>query len=108
MHRPWVARLRRRQCGWCATSAPAARCACSCLAPAAAFGPHHHQHWDIEEAFKRLKSRMHREAVPGLSQHAVLNDVATKVLADKIAAQLCGATEPEITVPAIDVVNATA
>ena len=57
-------------------------------APAADFGPLYHQRWRIEEAFKRLKCRMHLEAVSGLSQHALLIDVAAKVLADNIAALL--------------------
>ena len=46
-----------------------------------------------EEAFKRLKHRLHLEAVSGLSQHAVLIDVAAKVLADNIAALLCLAVQ---------------
>ena len=58
-------------------------------APAADFGALYHQRWRIEEAFKRLKCRMHLEAVSGLSQHALLIDVAAKVLADNIAALLC-------------------
>lgn len=57
-------------------------------APAADFGALYHQRWRIEEAFKRLKCRMHLEAVSGLSQHALLIDVAAKVLADNIAALL--------------------
>ena len=39
---------------------------------------------DKEEAFKRLKHRLHLEAVSGLSQHALLVDVAAKVLADNM------------------------
>ncbi len=58
-------------------------------APAADFGPLYHQRWRIEEAFKRLKCRMHLEAVSSLSQHALLIDMAAKVLADNIAALLC-------------------
>lgn len=39
--------------------------------------------------FKRLKHRLQIEAVSGLSQHAVLVDVAAKVLADNIASLMC-------------------
>lgn len=64
------------------------------VAPAAAFGDLYHRRWRIEEAFKRLKHRLHIEAVSGLSQHAVLVDVAAKILADNIASLMClGAQE---------------
>jgi hypothetical protein len=63
--------------------------------PAEAFADLYHQRWRIEEAFKRLKCRMHLEAVSGLSQHALLIDVAAKVLADNIASLLCNATQPD-------------
>ena len=48
----------------------------------------YHGRWRIEEAFKRLKHRLGLESVSGLSQHALLVDVATKVLADNLAAML--------------------
>ena len=48
----------------------------------------YHGRWRIEEAFKRLKHRLGLESVSGLSQHALLVDVATKVLADNLAALL--------------------
>jgi hypothetical protein len=57
--------------------------------PHRAFSQLYHQRWRIEEAFKRLKLRMGIEAVSGFSQHAVIVDVAAKVLADNIAALLC-------------------
>lgn len=60
-------------------------------APAPAFAMLYHRRWRIEEAFKRLKSRLHLEAVSGLSQHAVLVDVAAKVLADNLASLMCAA-----------------
>ncbi|MCC7112624.1 MAG: transposase [Deltaproteobacteria bacterium] len=63
--------------------------------PAAAFGDLYHQRWRIEEAFKRLKHRLHLEAVSGLSQQALIIDVAAKVLADNIAALLCAAALAE-------------
>jgi len=59
--------------------------------PAQAFGELYHQRWRIEEAFKRLKHRMKLESVSGLSQHALMIDVAAKILADNIASLLCNA-----------------
>lgn len=56
---------------------------------AASFGDLYHQRWRIEEAFKRLKHRLHLEAVSGLSQQALLIDVAAKILADNIASLMC-------------------
>lgn len=53
------------------------------------FGELYHKRWRIEEAFKRLKHHMHLEAVSGLSQQAVIIDVAAKVLADNLASLLC-------------------
>jgi hypothetical protein len=40
-----------------------------------------------------LKHRLHLEAVSGLSQHALLVDVAAKVLADNITALMCHAAQ---------------
>ncbi len=48
----------------------------------------YHGRWRIEETFKRLKHRLGLECVSGLSQHALLVDVAAKVLADNLAALL--------------------
>jgi hypothetical protein len=67
--------------------------------PAAAFGDLYHQRWRIEEAFKRLKHRLHLEAVSGLSQHALLVDVASKVLADNITALMCLAVQADAELP---------
>jgi hypothetical protein len=53
------------------------------------FGELYHKRWRIEEAFKRLKHRMQLEAVSGLSQQALIVDVAAKVLADNLASLLC-------------------
>ena len=58
------------------------------MASAAELAELYHGRWRIEEAFKRLKHRLGLESVSGLSQHALLVDVATKVLADNLAAQL--------------------
>ena len=57
-------------------------------APAHCFGGLYHQRWRIEEAYKRLKHRLRLESVSGLSQHALLIDVAAKILADNLAALL--------------------
>lgn len=61
--------------------------------PCECFGELYHQRWRIEEAFKRLKHRMHLEAVSGLSQQALLVDVAAKVLADNLASLMCGVAQ---------------
>ena len=54
--------------------------------PAHQFGDLYHQRWRIEEAFKRLKHRLNLEHVSGLSQQAVAQDVAAKVLCDNMQA----------------------
>lgn len=54
--------------------------------PADAFGDLYHQRWRIEEAFKRLKHRLQLEHVTGLSQQAVVQDLAAKILADNLHA----------------------
>ena len=59
--------------------------------PAEAFADLYHQRWRIEEAFKRIKHRLHLEAVSGLSQHALIIDVAAKILADNITSLMCAA-----------------
>jgi hypothetical protein len=59
--------------------------------PAECFGELYHQRWRIEEAFKRLKHRLHLEATSGLSQQALIIDVAAKVLADNLASLMCAA-----------------
>jgi len=61
--------------------------------PAAVFGDLYHQRWRIEEAFKRLKHRLKLECVSGLTQQALLVDVAAKVLADNLAALVCMAVQ---------------
>ena len=54
--------------------------------PASQFGDLYHQRWRIEEGFKRLKHRLNLEHVSGLSQQAVVQDVAAKVLCDNLQA----------------------
>jgi Transposase DDE domain len=71
----------------------------STVVPADAFGDLYHQRWRIEEAFKRLKHRLHLEAASGLSQHALIIDVAAKILADNIASLLCAAAARNAELP---------
>ena len=54
--------------------------------PACSFADLYHQRWRIEEGFKRLKHRLNLEHVSGLSQLAVMQDVAAKVLCDNLQA----------------------
>jgi hypothetical protein len=54
--------------------------------PACSFGDLYHQRWRIEEGFKRLKNRLNLEHVSGLSQQAVVQDVAAKMLCDNLQA----------------------
>lgn len=54
--------------------------------PAEIFRDLYHQRWSVEEAFKRLKHRLNIEHVSGLSQLAVQQDFAAKVLCDNLAA----------------------
>jgi hypothetical protein len=61
--------------------------------PVECFGDLYHARWKIEEAFKRLKHRYQLEAVSGLSQQALIIDVAAKVLADNLASLVCAAAQ---------------
>ena len=67
--------------------------------PCHAFAELYHQRWRIEEAFKRLKLRMKLEAVSGLSQQALIIDVAAKVLADNITSLMCAAAAEQAGLP---------
>ncbi len=67
--------------------------------PCQAFAELYHQRWRIEEAFKRLKHRMHLECVSGLSQHALIIDVAAKILADNLSSLLCAAACEQAALP---------
>ena len=53
---------------------------------ACSFGDLYHQRWRIEEAFKRLKHRLYLEHVSDLSQQAVAQDAAAKMLCDNLQA----------------------
>lgn len=57
--------------------------------PTAAFAELYHQRWRVEEALKRLKHVQYLESVSGLSQQALIIDVAAKVLADNVASLMC-------------------
>jgi hypothetical protein len=72
------------------------------IAAAADFAALYHQRWRIEEAFKRLKHRMKLESVSGLSQQALLIDVAAKVLADNLTSLLCAAAASQADMAATD------
>jgi hypothetical protein len=54
--------------------------------PAGSFADLYQQRWRIEEGFKRLKHRLNLEHVSGLSQLAMVQDVAAKVLCDHLQA----------------------
>lgn len=60
--------------------------------PASVFAELYHQCWRIEDAFKR---RSRSNVFPVLTQQALLVDVAAKVLADSLAAQVCAAAQTE-------------
>lgn len=61
--------------------------------PVVGFASLYHQRWRIEEAFKRLKHRLHIECVSGLSQQALIIDIAAKILADNLASLMCGCAQ---------------
>lgn len=67
--------------------------------PCEVFADLYHQRWRIEEAFKRLKHRSKLESVCGLTQHALLVDVAAKVLADNLGALVCQAASAAADLP---------
>ena len=67
--------------------------------PQAVFSDLYHQRWRIEEAFKRIKHRLHLESVSGLSQQALIIDVAAKILADNIASLMCAAASQQADLP---------
>ena len=67
--------------------------------PPELFAELYHRRWRIEEAFKRLKHRLKLEAVSGLSQQALLIDVAAKVLADNITSLFCSAASEQADLP---------
>jgi hypothetical protein len=52
------------------------------------FAELYHLRWRLEEAFKRFKHRLLLECVSGLSRHALIIDVATKILADNLVSSV--------------------
>ena len=71
----------------------------SSLYPYAVFADLYHQRLRIEEAFKRLKHRLHLESVSGLSQQGLIIDVAAKILADNITSLMCAAAAAKTDLP---------
>lgn len=67
--------------------------------PSHGFADLYHQRWRIEEAFKRLKLRLHLECVSGLSQQALIIDVAAKILADNLASLMCATASQDAGLP---------
>jgi Transposase DDE domain len=73
--------------------------------PASQFADLYHQRWRIEEAFKRLKHRLNLEHVSGLSQQAVAQDVAAKVLCDNLQALTTLTARDDAQLPASNRIN---
>lgn len=67
--------------------------------PCEVFVDLYHQRWRIEEAFKRLKHRARLECVFSLTQHALLVDMAAKVLADNLSSLVCQVASEEADLP---------
>ena len=70
------------------------------LYPADCFGELYHQRWGIEEAFKRLKHRLNLEHVTGLTQQAVAQDVAAKIVCDNLQALVALTAHADADLPA--------
>jgi len=73
--------------------------------PAAVFGDLYHQRWRVEETFKRLKHRLNIEHVTGLSQLAVMQDVAAKVLCDNLKTLIALEARQQHGLPAAQRIN---
>lgn len=67
--------------------------------PANCFGELYHKRWNIEEAFKRLKHRLNLEHVTGLSQQAVAQDVAAKIVCDNLQTLVALTAHAEAALP---------
>lgn len=67
---------------------------------AAAFEDPYHQRWRIQEAFRRLKRRLRQKGASGLSQHALVVDVAAEVIADNITVLVRMAAQVDTSMPA--------
>jgi Transposase DDE domain len=68
--------------------------------PCEVFAELYHQRWRIEESFKRLKHRAKLESVSGLTQHALLVDVYSKVLGDNLGSLVCQGASKQADLPA--------
>jgi hypothetical protein len=75
------------------------------LYPADCFGELYHQRWGIEEAFKRLKHRLNLEHVTGLTQRAVAQDVAAKIVCDNLQALIALTAHADADLPANKRIN---
>ena len=75
------------------------------LYPASCFGELYHQRWSIEEAFKRLKHRLKLEHVTGLTQQAVVQDVAAKIVCDNLQALTALTAHADANLPASERIN---
>ena len=53
------------------------------------FAALYHKRWRVEEAFKRVKHRLHLEHVTGLSWQCHQQDLGAKILSDNLQALLC-------------------
>ena len=73
--------------------------------PASAFGDLYHKRWRIEEAFKRLKHRLNLEHVSGLSQQAVVQDVAAKIMCDNLQTLAALTAHDQADLRAVDRIN---
>lgn len=75
------------------------------LYPADCFAELYHQRWGIEEAFKRLKHRLNLEHVTGLSQQAVAQDVAAKIVCDNLQALVALTAHADADLPDSERIN---
>ncbi len=75
------------------------------LYPADCFAELYHKRWGIEEAFKRLKHRLNLEHVTGLSQYAVAQDIAAKIVCDNLQALVALTAHADADLPASQRVN---
>lgn len=75
------------------------------LYPANCFAELYHKRWGIEEAFKRLKHRLNLEHVTGLTQQAVAQDVAAKIVCDNLQALVAITAHADADLPDSERIN---
>nr|WP_229505168.1 transposase [Massilia mucilaginosa] len=73
--------------------------------PAAAFGDFYHKRWRIEKAFKRLKGRLNLGHVSGLSQQAVVQYVAARIMCDNLQTLAALTAHDQADLRAVDCIN---